>query len=1524
MNSIIVKKVENNNFLQKLAVLWMAMVLCLGNGVGKAVPMGADISALIGISSAKITQNGKQYEVYPKTQGDAFDFQCQDPFGVSVAFDIPVNQGANSVRYGDYGEMLLATNLQVNPSVFSTPLPMLITTPSHPFFGKTLGTVTLESRKNASGENEIYAKIHFAGDKDFFQEGAYSVGGAFQYNFEFSGQSGLNDIVNQFTIFEEVFEVTFPAIETDHTVKKSATFQEADHTITWTSELSKHQGNVQYALDGLTFRDNLEGVGAYVEGSFMVDGMAATPSFDGTILAYTFPNNYGQGPKTVTFKTRVTGADTMKKKQYANTAELLKGETVLGTGSANIRPETQWINKYGILDEKTDKLFFYLEVNKNAYHFDTLYLHEKQLFPSVYIESASYQKGVWNSETASYEWAENTKQPLSFYDAENKIYKFENVDSPLKIEVIVAEDTTDTEDPNIVNNCGELSLDGNEILERAWASVRKLNNYTLTKNIGDRTEKGTHEITIDIHSENNDFEVYDMLLYSIVDQIDDIKDANGVTLQDDDINLLKVKYGQGKFGNKSCFIGNMIKPVQTHFGNRYYDQGELLVRAVSEDGTLGNSLTEGDQYIFSLHPIIREGKEVGELVRVHFKNAGNYRISFETMPTNPLVLAGNFDLKLRSEVYKLSNKAYVVRNENIRARDDAVLTQYVAMFEKNTLSNTVSDQTEFTEQDLLNVTYKRDGYNYQDNSILYRLSLNHHGQHTYETLGALEVVDTLPLGYTLKPFSKGEYFQMYRAQTTLDGKLKFTSIDPEKVDVQHVAVVHTPATFFDDARPKTQESISLTFNKNHDGGIFQLNAPYIILLKAEICDATLKEMTRKKESTAIINNAKLIIKDFRPKVDLDVEIDVEYQDVVAADMSSYNDFQFNVVTKKHDYKKDGNQVVVNWEIIYDTNKLDFHAEDVAIIDTLPEGIAIPLRADGQVDYSKMNLIQVESTDPSGKVYGEVTGGKVTLNQENVSYDAETRRLEVKIPDATKAYSLQYQTFITGNAGQDIRNKVALQGFTYDNIETSGGFQISSSSASASMKLGGSFEIKKVDYHMPNKGIGGVGFALYTTNDAGEKVKQFAKRTTDSNGKVRFVGLPTGTFLLEEYATSEGYARSTQMYVVNIDQKGNVSVRKTEGKNQGENLLKNKVLTVKNIKQDRLLIDIQATKKWENNEDGGNASVEISLYRGLSPTLMNELVQTVQITKENGWVYRFKDVPSVEETTWQEYHYTVKETPVAGFQSEVSGNKNIGFTIQNTPVVEVEEKVEISVKKTWENNDPKGNTAVNVTLYRGTSLETATEVVTTATILATEAWGYVFDALAHHDEMGNEYVYTVKEEAILGFESEVYGNQTEGFTIQNTLVFDPNEVIDIPVEKRWATHDPKNHREVQINLFRKTSMTAENQWIASAMIRSENGWRHVFKGLKLYDTQGNRYTYLLEEVPIEGFTSEMVVENGVVLFINTPTQSNPEITPTPMPASDVPQTGDEWPVFLLVSLSTTSAFTFVKVLKMGKHKNEPRA
>ncbi|PEU05694.1 cell wall anchor protein, partial [Bacillus cereus] len=141
------------------------------------------------------------------------------------------------------------------------------------------------------------------------------------------------------------------------------------------------------------------------------------------------------------------------------------------------------------------------------------------------------------------------------------------------------------------------------------------------------------------------------------------------------------------------------------------------------------------------------------------------------------------------------------------------------------------------------------------------------------------------------------------------------------------------------------------------------------------------------------------------------------------------------------------------------------------------------------------------------------------------------------------------------------------------------------------------------------------------------------------------------------------------------------------------------------------------------------------------------------------------------------------------------------------------------------------------------------VIQTQDLLAVMGWKYIFADLAAYDAEGKAYEYTVKEQAVPGYESKV-----NGYDITNTKV----GKTSVAGTKTWNDNNASDRpKTIKVDLIQKDSSQAQKETvIATQEVSEATGWKYEFKDLAAYDENGVAYKYKVKEQPVAGYESKV--------------------------------------------------------------------
>ncbi|MGI6177559.1 MAG: Cna B-type domain-containing protein [Eubacterium sp.] len=253
-------------------------------------------------------------------------------------------------------------------------------------------------------------------------------------------------------------------------------------------------------------------------------------------------------------------------------------------------------------------------------------------------------------------------------------------------------------------------------------------------------------------------------------------------------------------------------------------------------------------------------------------------------------------------------------------------------------------------------------------------------------------------------------------------------------------------------------------------------------------------------------------------------------------------------------------------------------------------------------------------------------------------------------------------------------------------------------------------------------------------------------------------------------------------------------------------------TVTNTKK----ISIKVTKTWI-----GDAGTEATVH-----LLANgEEAASATLTEDTGWTYTFTNLDQAD-SSGNEIAYTLTEDAIDGYETGITGDAAGGFTVTNT------RKIDIPVTVNWIRIE--GTEATVRLLANGTEVDNAT-------LTASTGWEYTFVDLDQVDSEGNKIAYSLTEDAVSGYATDVSGDASSGFTVTNI------ETVNVHVEKSWSQglEESVTVRLIINGESTETTLTL-TEYTDTDDNPSTNGWNGDFENLPKYDNDGNKITYYVSE------------------------------------------------------------------------------
>ncbi len=297
---------------------------------------------------------------------------------------------------------------------------------------------------------------------------------------------------------------------------------------------------------------------------------------------------------------------------------------------------------------------------------------------------------------------------------------------------------------------------------------------------------------------------------------------------------------------------------------------------------------------------------------------------------------------------------------------------------------------------------------------------------------------------------------------------------------------------------------------------------------------------------------------------------------------------------------------------------------------------------------------------------------------------------------------------------------------------------------------GTIKIHKIDNTTKKTALKGIEFTIY--DKTGNKVGD--SKVTDENGNVQFENIPYGEYVLRETKGISGYEKL----------KKDISVKVLKDKEiYSFEVINNKINPKINLSGDKIWDDA-------NNQDGIRPdSVTIYLLANGKDT-----AKTAKATKDSDWKYEFKDLPTYDKAG-DEIKYSVKEEVPSGYKDKIDGT-----TITNTHTPKLRD---INVSKEWKGPEDQRKDQVTINLLADGKTADKKLILN-----AENNWKGTFKNLPEYKD-GKKIEYTISEEKLAGYESEITGSQEKGFVVTNT--YNPKPVIVDPPVSKIVEGNPKN-------------------------------------------------------------------------------------------------------------------------------------
>lgn len=231
--------------------------------------------------------------------------------------------------------------------------------------------------------------------------------------------------------------------------------------------------------------------------------------------------------------------------------------------------------------------------------------------------------------------------------------------------------------------------------------------------------------------------------------------------------------------------------------------------------------------------------------------------------------------------------------------------------------------------------------------------------------------------------------------------------------------------------------------------------------------------------------------------------------------------------------------------------------------------------------------------------------------------------------------------------------------------------------------------------------------------------------------------------------------------------------------------------------------------------------------------------TEKLNADNQWSVMFSNLPKYADGKVIEYSLTEESVP--GYTSSITRNGK-SFVLINT---HVDETKNITITKAWnDGNNQDGLRPKTITAVVNGSDGSARFVQ----LFEGQNWATNLNNLPKYKN-GTEIQYTVKENAIPGYETEI--KQTgDSYAITNSHT---PAVVTVSAVKVWD--DANNQDGIRPSLIQVT-LTGSDGSVRNAAITKNDGWTYQFKDLPQYKN-GVKIDYTLQEANSNPYTYEIV-------------------------------------------------------------------
>ena len=1011
------------------------------------------------------------------------DMSIKVIMNIPVLGDFIVPVPGEYVEFDNYLNSILINNVKLtevfNPTMLS-------------YNGVDIGTMFVEN--DTSTPTDLRTVIVFNGDTEVF-DGTYSdVNINFTLGLELDdGNGNLPGSSGIISSIDKSYNYEIPEQEKVVSMEKSAS--RVGNEIVWTNQITKSEYEDGSSLDlsEHTFTDDLKNIGEYVPGTFEFseDGVNFTPIEESEIiydnmsgiLSYELPSGTVAN-STIRFNTTIADDVYYSNKEFTieNTSNITYQKKVLASAYVEFKDKIQWIDK---------KL---VKNNGETQEWQIVFNEEEENLGDVVLEDivkfVGYNPG--EVEIESYNVARGSFSKVAY--EENKLTNsilITDVRERITVTVVTKIKSYNANDwKKTIQNTALIKFKNYVATDTATTSTG-ISPIRKKAGIIDY-QKYTTDWSISVDNKNNQLQdrevrVVDIMIHDAPLGSDEyiLKDTNGAVVDDKLVlDIFENALPKQKSGLE-YIQGSMVE--QSSSGNIGVMENMYNIFDPSGSDYLG------DLIIFS--------KSNGEPLDIE----PNKSITFSYKTT-----LGNKSKLLDNSSHQIINTAQLFDGSKFGISNNASIIYKAPVLKKDTLER--GEYKNVTKDDANSpASTPENAYNYNDNSIYYRMHINPNNLKVLNGEYKPVISDKLPEGWefvavndeNIEPLDEDKYL-------LFEGEIPTENNQTNVIASKELSITQSDIDVKFDNKDSEQR-IEIEF-ENYD-------LPFMVILKVQPTKETLKEYFNSNEKIPIITNTAEFYVNAENTVNSSVDVVIEN----------------GLFSKTVDSSIDGE---LGWTINYQPHNVELIATHIE--DEIPEGIELIVDSGGNLDYSKIQYNEM-NLDNSGNY---TIGMEVEDISEKISYNPLSRTLRAEIPDSKKSYSLTYKTILVGDYGMKVTNNARLIGEDVDGVDDDASYKITRADVSATVRTNGTLTVNKINEDLET--LEGAKFVLFSRD---ENVV-IRSGITDENGTLTLRGLVPGTYDLIETIPPPGYSADFTSYSIlvekNSENKVTVSVNGNPG------------------------------------------------------------------------------------------------------------------------------------------------------------------------------------------------------------------------------------------------------------------------------------------------------------------------------------------------------------------------------------------